>query len=198
MDSYVKFSSNQSYSFLVRRMSSLQLDNLVKAGMLKAEPADQREFDGLLNSGRRRLADARRAGLSPESQFDLAYNAAHALSLAAMRWHGYRPNKVRFVVFQALPHTLKLKPELWRVLDKCHRHRNSVEYEGYLISTSSCSSTCSRQLKLSERLLKSSGQFRNELRTHAWTARQYAPAALGAFLTATRPPRACAPRISTK
>ena len=112
-------------------MSSLQLDNLVKAGMLKAEPADQREFDGLLNSGRRRLADARRAGLSPESQFDLAYNAAHALSLAAMRWHGYRPNKVRFVVFQALPHTLKLKPELWRVLDKCHRHRNSVEYEGY-------------------------------------------------------------------
>jgi hypothetical protein len=111
-------------------MSLKELDNLAKVGLLKIEPADQNEFDGLLDSGRRRLVDANKQTLAPDSQFDLAYNAAHALSLAALRWHGYRPNK-RFVVFQSLPHTLSLGPEIWRVIDKCHGIRNSIEYEGY-------------------------------------------------------------------
>ena len=48
-----------------------------------------------------------------------------------MRWHAYRPAQKRFVVFQALSHTLGLKPEIWRVLDKCHNTRNLAEYEGY-------------------------------------------------------------------
>lgn len=112
-------------------MSSPELDNLVKIGTLKVEPADQKEFDGLLDLGRKRLNDAAVHGLSDESRFDLAYNAAHALSLAAMRWHGYRPNNLRFVVFQALPYTLRLGPEVWRILDKSHGNRNSAEYEGH-------------------------------------------------------------------
>ncbi|MEA2977845.1 MAG: hypothetical protein QOF19_3365 [Alphaproteobacteria bacterium] len=112
-------------------MSSIELDNLVKSGVLKREPADQIEFDGLLDSGKKRLIDATKEGLSDDSQFDLAYNAAHALSLAALRWHGYRPNKLRFIVFQALRHTLGLKPDLWRIFDKSHNNRNSAEYEGY-------------------------------------------------------------------
>lgn len=112
-------------------MSSKELDNLVKAGALKLEPATQGEFGGLVDSGRKRASDARKDGLTPESQFDLAYNAAHAFALAAMRWHGYRPDKQRYVVFQALVHTLGLKPEIVRILDKCHRLRNSAEYEGY-------------------------------------------------------------------
>jgi hypothetical protein len=112
-------------------MSSKELNNLARAGALKAEPPDQKEFDGLLASGRARQADAQKAGLALESQFDLAYNAAHALSLAAMRWHGYRPHK-RYIVFQSLAHTLGLGPEVWRVLDKAHGTRNSMEYEGAL------------------------------------------------------------------
>ncbi len=107
-----------------------ELDNLVRTGSLKAEPPDQREFDNLVRSGRKRLHDASEAQLSPESRFDLAYNSAHALSLAAMRWHGYRPDRQRFVVFQALVHTLKLPPEMARILDMCHGQRNLVEYEG--------------------------------------------------------------------
>jgi hypothetical protein len=110
-------------------MSSKELDNLVRTGSLKAEPGEQQEFDGLVASGKARLADARMKGLSLEGQFTLAYDAAHAFSLAALRWQGYRPNQ-RFVVFQALQHTLGIKPELWRVLDKCHRIRNFAEYEG--------------------------------------------------------------------
>jgi hypothetical protein len=60
----------------------------VRIGQLKAEPPAQAELDGLVRSGRVRLADAENASLSLESRFDLAYNAAHALSLAALRWHG--------------------------------------------------------------------------------------------------------------
>lgn len=110
-------------------MSSKELDNLVRVGTLKRENANQKEFNGLLDSGRKRLADAKVAGLSPEGKFSLAYDAAHAFSLAAVRWRGYRPNK-RFIVFQALQHTLGLKAEIWRVLDEAHRRRNVVEYEG--------------------------------------------------------------------
>jgi hypothetical protein len=53
-------------------MSSSELNNLVRTKDLKVEPGDQKEFDGLLVSARARLADAQRADLALESQFDLA------------------------------------------------------------------------------------------------------------------------------
>ena len=96
---------------------------------LTAEAPDVREFAGLLRSGQARLADAQFAQLSLESRFDLVYNAAHAMCLAALRWHGYRSSN-RFIVFQVLPHTLSLGPEVWRVLAKGHEIRNLGEYEG--------------------------------------------------------------------
>jgi hypothetical protein len=42
------------------------------------------EYAGLIQSGQARLADARRTVNSLASRFDLAYNAAHALCLAAL------------------------------------------------------------------------------------------------------------------
>lgn len=63
--------------------------------------------------------DAANPSLAAESRFDLAYNAAHSLSLAALRWHGYRSSN-RYLVFQVLPHTIGVGPEVWRVLAKCH------------------------------------------------------------------------------
>ena len=65
-------------------MSSQQLDNLVRIGKLKAELASQSEIDGLMRSGASRIKDAENEQLSIESRFDLAYNAAHAFSLAAL------------------------------------------------------------------------------------------------------------------
>ena len=112
-------------------MTSPNLENLVKTGQLKREPGDQREFDGLVRSARARLADARKHTLSIESRFDLAYNSAHALALAALRWNGYRSDN-RYIVFQCLPHTAGLPPEVWRVLAKAHERRNLIEYEGGL------------------------------------------------------------------
>ena len=110
-------------------MSHPQLDNLVRAKQLKAEPPAESELLGLVRSAKRRLDDASLASLSLESRFDLTYNAAHALSLAALRYWGYR-SESRYVVFQCLPHTLGLPPEQWRVLDQAHRKRNLAEYEG--------------------------------------------------------------------
>jgi hypothetical protein len=98
---------------------------------LRAEPPDVQEFAGLKRSGLSRLKDASNTGLSLEGRFDLAYNAAHALCLAALRRQGYRPAN-RYIVFQVLPHTLGLGPEVWRVLAKCHEVRNLGEYEGDL------------------------------------------------------------------
>jgi hypothetical protein len=107
-------------------------ENLTGPGKpLRAEPPDSKEFAGLQRMGMARLQDAQKTGLALESQFDLAYDAAHALCLAALRWHGYRSGN-RFIVFQVLPHTLGLGPEVWRVLSKCHDARNLGEYEGML------------------------------------------------------------------
>jgi len=110
-------------------MTHPQLGNLVKIGQLKTEPPADAELQGLLRSGKRRLADAERTELALESRFDLAYNAAHALALAALRARGYR-SESRYLVFQCLQHTLDLVPEQWRVLDQAHRKRNLAEYEG--------------------------------------------------------------------
>ena len=71
-------------------MSSDKLKKLAAARQLKPEPPARAELEGLVRSGRVRLKDAGVASLSLEGRFDLAYSAAHALSLAALRWHGYR------------------------------------------------------------------------------------------------------------
>ncbi|BES73218.1 hypothetical protein RE428_42360 [Marinobacter nanhaiticus D15-8W] len=110
-------------------MNKQALDNLVKIHKLHTEPRDSAEVDGLIRSGTVRLKDAALETLSIESRFDLAYNAAHALSLAALRQLGYRSDN-RYLVFQCLQHTLELAPAKWRVIDQAHRKRNLAEYEG--------------------------------------------------------------------
>lgn len=110
-------------------MTSPELNNLTRIGQLKVEGYAQSEYDGLVRSGVLRLQDAQNVHLNPESRFDLAYNAAHAFSLAALRRHGFR-SESRYIVFQCLTHTLDLPDEQWRVLEQAHRKRNLAEYEG--------------------------------------------------------------------
>lgn len=107
-----------------------ELANLARIGKLAEEPGTAGEIKGLLVSGAERLKDARNERLALSSRFDLAYNAAHAFSLAALRWHGYRSDS-RYVVFQALPHTLGSPASVWRVLAKAHEIRNVAEYQGH-------------------------------------------------------------------
>ena len=112
-------------------MANEHLDNLAARGLLKTEAPTRDEVSGLIRSGTARLADAKNAELSLESRFDLAYNAAHALSLAALRIAGFRARN-RYLVFQCLEHTVGLPNENWRVLDQAHRKRNLAEYEGVI------------------------------------------------------------------
>jgi hypothetical protein len=88
-----------------------------------------RETSSQRNLLTRKSLPAENKSNSLESRFDLAYGAAHALCLAALRHHGYRPSK-RYIVFQVLPDTLSLGPDVWRIFSKCHDMRNRTEYEG--------------------------------------------------------------------
>jgi hypothetical protein len=110
-------------------MTSPELDRLVKAGLLKLEPPEESETKGLIALGDAKLTDAQNPSLSLESRFDLAYNAAHAFSLAALRRMGYRPSN-RYIEFQTLPHTLGISAKQWRTLAKSHEVRNETEYGG--------------------------------------------------------------------
>src|SRR5690349_4655865 len=110
-------------------MAKQELDNLVKIGNLKAEPPSKKEFDGMLTSARRSLADAQNDSIETDSQFTLAYGAAHSLALAALRQQGYRSEN-RITVFQTLAHTLGTGKADIQIFLKAHNERNLAEYEG--------------------------------------------------------------------
>jgi hypothetical protein len=110
-------------------MSKQELDNLIRINQLKVEPGSRNEFAGMLKSARTRLADAQNDSLDPDSQFDLAYGAAHRLALAALRQHGYRSEN-RITVFQTLVHTLGSERSDVQVFLRAHNARNLAEYEG--------------------------------------------------------------------
>ncbi|MFC0131040.1 hypothetical protein CR105_04855 [Massilia eurypsychrophila] len=94
-------------------MTSDFLSNLAQIRKLNAEPSSPREFDGLLRSAVERATDARHTGLSLASRFTLAYDASHALALAALRAHGYR-SEDHYLVLQCPTHTLGWPPDQWR------------------------------------------------------------------------------------
>ena len=112
-------------------MTLENLKNLVKIGELNEEQSDKKEFDGLIASAKDRLDDVSNEKLSYASRFDLTYNAAHALALAALRYHGYRSDK-RYLVFQCLPHTLGISKSKTKIFSLCHDRRNLAEYQGHL------------------------------------------------------------------
>lgn len=105
------------------------LDNLVKARKLHRADPSAEEVSNLIRMGLAKLKDASHTDISAYTRFEVAYNAAHALALAALWRAGYRSDS-RYLVFQCTQHTLGLEPENWRVLDRAHHKRNLAEYEG--------------------------------------------------------------------
>jgi hypothetical protein len=110
-------------------MSSPELENLAERRLLKREAPSAREIERLIVSGVQRLQDAGNRSNSLRGRFDLAYNAAHAVALAALWRAGYR-SESRYMVFQTLEHTVELPARSWRVLARAHKLRNEMEYEG--------------------------------------------------------------------
>ena len=110
-------------------MSKQELDNLVRINKLKLEPGRRTEFEGMVRSAHTHLTDAQNKGISTDSQFDLAYGAAHRLASAALRQHGYR-SEDRITVFQTLVHTVGTDKADVQVFLRAHNERNLAEYEG--------------------------------------------------------------------
>lgn len=110
-------------------MGKQELDNLVRIASLKAEAASRGEYDGMIKSARRGLADAQNESIETDSQFDLAYEAAHKFALAALRGEGYRSEN-RITVFQTLVHTLATNNSDLQIFLKAHNERNLAAYEG--------------------------------------------------------------------
>lgn len=110
-------------------MGKQELDNLVKIRRRKLEPASRSEFGGMVSSARARLKDAENESIDSDSQFDLAYGAAHRFALAALRQQGYR-SEDRTTVFQTLVHTIGTKSADIQIFLRAHNERNLAEYEG--------------------------------------------------------------------
>jgi hypothetical protein len=110
-------------------MSKAELDNLVRINKLKLEPGRRAEFDGMVRSARTHLTDAQNESIDTDSQFDLAYGAAHRLASAALRQQGYR-SEDRITVFQTLVHTVGSDKADVQIFLKAHNERNLAEYEG--------------------------------------------------------------------
>jgi hypothetical protein len=110
-------------------MGKQELDNLVQINRLKRQAPRRAEFDGMLRSARTHLADAQNDSIDTDSQFDLAYGAAHRLASAALRHQGYR-SEDRITVFQTLVHTVGTDKADVQIFLRAHNERNLAEYEG--------------------------------------------------------------------
>ena len=110
-------------------MTSPELERLADRRHLEREPASAKELATLVTTGERRLADASRSSNSLESRFTLAYDAAHAFALVALRRAGYRSTS-RYLVFQCLEQTLSVPANTRRLLAAAHERRNKFLYDG--------------------------------------------------------------------
>jgi hypothetical protein len=87
----------------------------------------------MLKSADDQLRDSGIESLSAAGRFMLAYNATHALALAALRAEAYRPSSSqghRKIIFQVLEATAGAPRKLWVALDRYHDRRNAAEYHG--------------------------------------------------------------------
>lgn len=109
-------------------MGKQELDNLVRIKLMKEEAPSRTEYDGMVDTARKNLIDAQK-DLDPDSQFTLAYGAAHRLALATLRREGYRPEN-RYSVFQALVHTVGTNNADLQIFLAAHNARNLSEYQG--------------------------------------------------------------------
>ena len=108
---------------------SKELNNLVRTGKLKLEPARPTEFEDIMRSARARLTDAQNQSIGRESQFDLAYGAAHRLASAALRRQGYRCEDP-ITVSQTIMLTVGTDKAALQIFLRAYNQCNLAEYEG--------------------------------------------------------------------
>jgi hypothetical protein len=83
----------------------------------------------MVSSARTRLKDAQNTNLDPDSQFDLAYGAAHRFALAALRQQGYRSTDRNYCFPNSRSYVGTDKADI-QIFLKAHNERNLAEYQG--------------------------------------------------------------------
>ncbi len=109
----------------------MSLNDLVKARLLKAHTPTRDQIAKIFGVVDRDLEDSRR-NLSPDGQFNIAYNAALQLCAIALLAEGWKAEKLKahYLTIATLP---KILGPDWQdradYLDACRAKRNGLEYD---------------------------------------------------------------------
>ena len=103
---------------------------LLASNIVTALPATKAEIDNLRSIVTRSLSDVGAVGLSADSRFIMAYDAARTLSLIVVRAAGYRPRTAgaHYNTFVALETADGAFAALSVYFDGCRIKRNACEY----------------------------------------------------------------------
>lgn len=119
----------------------MSLDNLVKIGSLKTHVTSAAEVQRLLRAAHRNLGDARLAGLSDETRYDLGYKTIMQCAMVGLVASGYRPSTNvpghHQTMIQTLSLTMGVAKDVWLVLDALRKKRNLTDYLGDLVDPES-------------------------------------------------------------
>ena len=109
----------------------MSLSDWAKSGWLKAQQPTRDQIAKIFGVVDRDLEDSKR-NLSPDGQFNIAYNAALQLCAIVLLAEGWRPDKLNahYRTIAALPLILG---KTWQdgadYLDTCRTKRNGLEYD---------------------------------------------------------------------
>lgn len=109
----------------------MSLKNWRDNAWLKDHTTSPQEIADLLSVAQRDLKDASAAGISPDWQLAIAYNAALQAATAALFASGYRAAREahHYRIIQSLAHTIQAKSDLINQLDTFRKKRNIGGYE---------------------------------------------------------------------
>lgn len=109
----------------------MSLQNWLNNGWLIEHRTSAQEIVALLGIADRDLSDCRTAGLSPDWQLNIAYNAALQTATAALAASGYRAVREvhHYRVIQSLAYTIKADYDLIALFDQFRKKRNISGYD---------------------------------------------------------------------
>jgi hypothetical protein len=115
----------------------MSLENWVRNSWLERRDSDAKEIGRLFALADGRLEDYKKAVagmLSPDSQFNLAYDAIRASATAALRAAGYRVvrgGNEHHRTIEALEFSIDPQKKIIPVLDKLRKKRNIGSYDDF-------------------------------------------------------------------
>jgi len=109
----------------------MSLSNWRAAGWLVEHKTTREEIRDLFAVAERDLKDSAVAGISPDTQLGLAYNAALQVCAAALAAAGYRASRERkhYLTLQSAAYTIGADAKLVTRLDAFRKKRNVGDYE---------------------------------------------------------------------